>query len=236
MAPEETQVSASSASGNLELSTPNISGTVEGQPKSAGQKEELDLAKELRDVKARLDKYERGEQSAKDRGVKKLETRLDDLTKALAFLDKLDGATPEKVAPVPETSPKVSKDEEPEAEYKRRVTKRLNKLGIPEAEHGLATAALAGKEYADWDEAVDEAVEAAKVYAANKQKQSAPASLAGASTATKVTSTHETTEDEAADEYAKLARGSLRDKKTVERMRELKAQLDKANPRDDSVN
>jgi hypothetical protein len=243
---EDTQVSAPAVSGNSELSAPNISGAVEGQQKSAGQREEFDLAKEFREMRAEIEQVRRVAQGEKDRGVNKVRTELDELKRALGYLEKhkdpekaaremiLDDMVAERTTPA-ETSPKVSKDEELKVEYKSRIEKHLKKVGIPEAEWASATESLKDKSFDSVDDAVFAAMEAAQNYKVNKGKQSAPATTAAVSTQIRATSTHESTTEEVAEEYTKLARGNLRDPKTVTRMKELKAMLDKESPVDYSV-
>ncbi len=244
---EETQVSAPAVSGNSELSAPNISGAVEGQLKSAGQRDEFDLAKEVREMRAEIEQVKRIAQGEKDRGVNKVRTELDDLKRALGYLEKhkdpekafremaIDEMIADRTTPR-ETSPKVSKDEELKVEYKSRIEKHLKKVGIPEAEWVAATESLKDKSFDSVDDAVFAAMEAAQNYKTNKGKQTAPATVAAVSTQTGASSTHEAKPEDVAEELAELVRsGNLRDPKTVDRMKELKARLGKASPVDLSV-
>lgn len=189
---EQPADSAPVVSGEQGLSVPVISGAKGGQPNSPEVREESELAKEFRELKAKVDKIERGEQSAKDRGLRKVETRLDELSKAFGYVEKykdpetakremlIDEALSRMPADREEPSPRVSKDEELQAECKSRIEKHLGKKGIPIAEWGAATAGLQDKTFASVDDALETAMELVAAYQDNKRKQNAPASLAGA--------------------------------------------------------
>jgi hypothetical protein len=239
--------SATIPSGTPELSVPSFSGSTVGQPNSTEVRDVSELAKRLEETERRLAAAEKRFQSEHDKGVKKVESRMDMLEKAAGYLQefkdpkkaaremRLDELASEETSPVEPTSAKISKDEELKSEYKTRIEKHLKKVGIPESEWVAATEAIKGKSYESVDEAVFAAMETAQNYQTNKGKQTAPASVAAASTQTTVTSTHEVSEEEANKELGDLQKGNLRDPKNIARRKELKAILEKANPLDHSV-
>jgi hypothetical protein len=166
--------SAIEASGKQEnptsVAVPEISGKSVGQPSSPVVRDEPSLGEVLREIKSvnkRIEKLERGEQSAKDRGVDSVRKELADL-KRMAGLLKVPEEEADKVArdvvlnrvvdrelSREDVSPQVYQGRNPQAEYEDRVKKRLAKLGIPEAEYELATSGVKGKSFESWDEAVD---------------------------------------------------------------------------------
>ena len=171
------------------MSTPAISGKSDGQPNSTEIREDSELVKTIQGLTKRLEKIERGEQSKKDRGIKALSEKIEEMRRSQAYLQ--EHKTPERAAREKAiddlldsrdvgASASTVTDERESLEYKNRIERRLKKKGVPRAEWATATAAVANQEFDDVDDAVDAASEAIDAYLTNKAKQDAPASPAGA--------------------------------------------------------